>query len=153
MRDAVILGAVRSPVGKRNGGLAGLHPADLSAHVLRTLVERTGLDPALIEDVVWGCVGQVGEQAFDIGRTSALAAGFPESVTGVTVDRPCGASQQAGRFAAAGVIAGQYDLVVAGGVESMSRIPLNLQNSIGGSPMDATGWIERYGPGIPTQAI
>jgi acetyl-CoA acetyltransferase family protein len=153
MRDAVIVGAVRSPVGKRNGGLAGVHPADLSAHVLRTLVERTGLDPALIEDVVWGCVGQVGEQAFDIGRTSALAAGFPESVTGVTVDRQCGSSQQAVSFAAAGVIAGQYDLVVAGGVESMSRIPLNLQNSIGGSPMDATGWIERYGPGIPTQAI
>src|SRR5918993_6088813 len=98
MRDAVIVGAVRSPVGKRNGGLAGVHPADLSAHVLRTLVERTGLDPALIEDVVWGCVGQVGEQAFDIGRTSALAAGFPESVTGGTVDRPWGASQQAGSF-------------------------------------------------------
>jgi len=150
---AVIVGAVRSPVGKRNGGLAGVHPADLSAHVLRTLVERTGVDPALIEDVVWGCVGQVGEQAFDIGRTSALAAGFPESVTGVTVDRQCGSSQQAVSFAAAGVIAGQYDLVVAGGVESMSRIPLNLQNSIGGSPMDATGWIERYGPGIPTQAV
>jgi acetyl-CoA acyltransferase len=153
MRDAVIVGAVRTPVGKRNGGLSGVHPADLSAHVLRGLVERTGVDPALIDDVVWGCVGQVGEQAFDIGRTAALTAGYPESVTGVTIDRQCGSSQQAVSFAAAGVVAGQYDLVVAGGVESMSRIPLNLQNTIGGSPMDATGWIDRYGPGIPTQGV
>jgi acetyl-CoA acyltransferase len=153
MPDAVIVGAVRTPVGKRNGGLAGVHPADLSAHVLRTLVDRTGVDPATIDDVVWGCVGQVGEQSLDIGRTAALAAGFPESVPGVTIDRQCGSSQQAVSFAAAGVIAGQYDLVVAGGVESMSRIPMALQLTVGGNPMDATGWVERYGPGVPMQGV
>jgi acetyl-CoA acyltransferase len=151
MRDAVIVGAVRTPVGKRNGGLAGVHPVDLSAHVLRALVERTGVDPAVIDDVVWGCVGQVGEQTFDIGRTAALAAGFPESVTGVTVDRQCGSSQQAVSFAAAAVIAGHSDLVVAGGVESMSRIPMGLQLSVGGNPMAASGWLDRYPPGVPGQ--
>jgi acetyl-CoA acyltransferase len=153
MRDAVIVGAVRTPVGKRNGGLAGVHPADLSAHVLRQLVERVGLEPTLIDDVVWGCVAQVGEQTLNIARTAALAAGFPESVPGVTVDRQCGSSQQAVHFAAAGIIAGHYEVVVAGGVESMSRIPMGMQISVGGNPMDATGWIERYGPGIPNQGL
>ncbi|MBC3192709.1 acetyl-CoA C-acyltransferase [Pseudonocardia sp. C8] len=124
MRDAVIVEAVRTPVGKRKGGLAGVHPADLSAHVLRSLAERSGIDPAEIEDVVWGCVSQSGEQTFDIGRTAALAAGFPESVTGVTVDRQCGSSQQSVHFAAAGLVAGHYDVVVAGGVESMTRVPM-----------------------------
>jgi acetyl-CoA acyltransferase len=153
MRDAVIVEAVRTPVGKRNGGLSGVHPADLSAHVLRSLVERAGVDPFLIDDVIWGCVGQVGEQTFDIGRTAALVAGFPDTVTGVTVDRQCGSSQQALHFAAAGLIAGHYDIVVAGGVESMSRIPMGLSSSVGGSPMDATGWISRYGPGVPNQGL
>ncbi len=102
MRDAVIVEAVRTPVGKRNGGLAGVHPADLSAHVLRALVERTGIDPALVDDVIWGCVRQVGEQTFDIARTPLLAAGWPESVPGTTIDRQCGSSQQAVHFAAAG---------------------------------------------------
>nr|MDT0665390.1 beta-ketoacyl synthase N-terminal-like domain-containing protein [Micromonospora sp. DSM 115978] len=120
MRDAVIVEALRTPTGKRNGGLAGVHPTDLSAHVLSTLAERAGVAPAVVDDVVWGCVGQVGEQTFDIARNSALAAGWPETVTGVTVDRQCGSSQQAVHFAAAGLIAGQYDVVVAGGVESMS---------------------------------
>lgn len=124
MRDAVIVEAVRSPVGRRKGGLAGIHPTDLSAHVLRSLVERSGVDPAQIEDVIWGCVSQSGEQTFDIGRNAALAAGFPESVTGVTVDRQCGSSQQSVHFAAAGLIAGQYDVAVAGGVESMTRVPM-----------------------------
>ncbi|WP_224390272.1 acetyl-CoA C-acyltransferase [Pseudonocardia sp. ICBG1293] len=124
MRDAVIVEAVRSPVGKRRGGLAGIHPTDLSAHVLRSLVERTGVDPAEIEDVVWGCVSQSGEQTFDIARNAALAAGFPETVTGVTVDRQCGSSQQSVHFVAAGLIAGQYDVAVAGGVESMTRVPM-----------------------------
>ncbi|ALE83827.1 thiolase family protein [Pseudonocardia sp. HH130629-09] len=124
MRDAVIVEAVRSPVGKRKGGLAAIHPTDLSAHVLRSLVERSGVDPAEIEDVVWGCVSQSGEQTFDIGRNAALAAGFPETVTGVTVDRQCGSSQQSVHFAAAGLIAGQYDVAVAGGVESMTRVPM-----------------------------
>ncbi|CUU61142.1 acetyl-CoA acyltransferase [Parafrankia irregularis] len=138
MRDAVIVEAVRTPVGKRNGGLSGVHPTDLSAHVLSTLVERAGVDPALVEDVVWGCVGQVGEQTFDIGRNAALGAGFPETVTGVTVDRQCGSSQQAVHFAAAGVVAGHYDFVIAGGVESMSRVPM------GSALMDKVPFGERY---------
>jgi acetyl-CoA acyltransferase len=126
MRDAVIVEAVRTPVGKRNGGLSGVHPVDLSAHVLESLVARAGLDPELVDDVVWGCVSQAGEQTWDIARNAALAAGWPESVTGVTVDRQCGSSQQSVHFAAAGLIAGQYDVVVAGGVESMSRVPMGF---------------------------
>ena len=113
MRDAVIVEAVRTPVGKRNGGLSGVHPVSLSAHVLKALASRSGIDPAVVDDVVWGCVGQVGEQTFDIGRNAVLAAGWPETVTGVTVDRQCGSSQQSVHFAAAGLIAGQYDVVVA----------------------------------------
>ena len=123
-RDAVVVDAVRTPVGRRGGGLAGQHPVDLSAHVLDALVARTGLDPALVEDVIWGCVSQTGEQAVNVGRNAALAAGWPEDVVGVTLDRQCGSSQQAVHFAAAGVIAGQYDIAVAGGVESMSRVPM-----------------------------
>jgi acetyl-CoA acyltransferase len=123
-RDAVVVDAVRTPVGRRAGGLSGSHPVDLSAHVLDALVARTGLDPALVEDVVWGCVSQTGEQAVNVGRNAALAAGWPEDVVGVTLDRQCGSSQQAVHFAAAGVISGQYDVAVAGGVESMSRVPM-----------------------------
>ena len=123
-RDAVVVDAVRTPVGRRAGGLSGTHPVDLSAHVLDALVARTGLDPALVEDVVWGCVSQTGEQAVNVGRNAALAAGWPEDVVGVTLDRQCGSSQQAVHFAAAGVISGQYDVAVAGGVESMSRVPM-----------------------------
>jgi acetyl-CoA acyltransferase len=124
MRDAVIVDAVRSPVGKRNGALSTVHPTDLSAHVLKALAARTNLDPALVDDVVWGCVSQVGEQAGCVGRFAALAAGWPEEVPGVTIDRQCGSSQQSVHFAAAGVVAGHYDIVVAGGVESMSRVPM-----------------------------
>ena len=124
MPEAVIVEAVRSPIGKRKGSLAGTHPVDLSAHVLDALVARTGLDPALVEDVIWGCVSQTGEQAVNVGRNAALAAGWPEDVVGVTLDRQCGSSQQAVHFAAAGVISGQYDVAVAGGVESMSRVPM-----------------------------
>src|SRR5215207_4055669 len=102
MRDAVIVEAVRTPTGKRNGGLASVHPTDLSAHVLASLADRAGVDPALVDDVVWGCVGQVGEQTFDIARTAALTAGWPETVTGVTIDRQCGSSQQSVHFGAAG---------------------------------------------------
>ncbi len=123
-RDAVVVDAVRTPVGRRGGALAGEHPVDLSAHVLDALVARTGLDPALVEDVIWGCVSQTGEQAVNVGRNAALAAGWPEDVVGVTLDRQCGSSQQAVHFAAAGVISGQYDIAVAGGVESMSRVPM-----------------------------
>jgi len=124
MRDAVIVGAVRTPVGRRKGGLADVHPVDLSGHVLRALAERTGLDPADVEDVVWGCVSQAGDQSWNVGRNAVLAAGWPESVPGTTVDRQCGSSQQALHFAAATVISGQADLVVAGGVESMTRVPM-----------------------------
>ena len=153
MRDAVIVEAVRTPVTKRNGSLSGVHPIDLSAHVLRALTERTGLDPALVDDVIWGCVSQIGEQTMDIARSAVLAAGWPTSVPGVTIDRQCGSSQQAVHFAAAGLIAGQYDVVVAGGVESMSRIPMGSTLSSGGSPFTALGWRERYGDVIPHQGV
>ncbi|MFV9632928.1 thiolase family protein [Mycobacterium neumannii] len=134
MAEAVIVEAVRSPVGKRNGGLSGVHPGDLSAQVLNGLVERAGVDPALVDDVIWGCVMQAGEQALDIARTAVLAAGWPESVPGVTVDRQCGSSQQSVHFAAAGVVAGHYDVVVAGGVEVMSRVPMGSSLANGGHP-------------------
>ncbi|WP_416969727.1 thiolase family protein [Streptomyces sp. 4F14] len=132
-REAVIVAAVRTPVGKRGGGLAGVHPADLSATVLRALVERTGLDPAEVDDVIWGCVSQVGDQAGNIGRYSVLAAGWPESVPGTTVSRACGSSQQALEFAVQAVRSGQHDVVVAGGVEVMSRVPLGAAKA-GGTP-------------------
>jgi acetyl-CoA acyltransferase len=138
MRDAVIVGAVRSPVGKRHGGLSGVHPVDLGAHVLNALAERTGFDPAAVEDVIFGCVSQHGEQSWNVGRNAVLAAGWPESVPGTTLDRQCGSSQQAIHFAAAVVASGQADLVVAGGVEIMSRVPM------GSSVGDAMP----YGPGI-----
>jgi acetyl-CoA acyltransferase len=138
MRDAVIVAAVRTPVGKRNGALAGVHPVDLSAHVLNAVAERAGLaDPAEVDDVVWGCVSQVGEQTFDIARNAVLAAGWPHSVPGVTVDRQCGSSQQSVHFAAAGLVSGQYDVVVAGGVESMSRVPMG--SSIGPNRVNPSG--------------
>jgi acetyl-CoA acyltransferase len=124
MRDAVIVDAVRTPVGRRKGAYSDVHPVDLSAHVLNALAERTGIDPSVVDDVVWGCVSQVGEQAMNIGRNAVLAAGWPESVTGTTVDRQCGSSQQAVHFAAAGVISGQYDVAVAGGAEVMTRVPM-----------------------------
>jgi len=143
MRDAVIVGAVRTPVGRRNGGLSGVHPVDLSAHVLRSLAERTGLDPADVEDVIWGVVSQVGEQSWNAGRNAVLAAGWPESVPGTTLDRQCGSSQQALHFAAATVISGQADLVVAGGVESMSRVPMG--SSAQGADPYGDAVADRYG--------
>src|ERR1700761_9407270 len=124
MAEAVIVEAVRSPVGKRNGGLSGTHPGELSAQVLNGLVQRAGVDPALVDDVIWGCVMQAGEQALDIARTAVLAAGWPEAFPGPPSARRCGPSQQSIHFAAAGVAAGHYDVVVAGGVESMSRTPM-----------------------------
>jgi acetyl-CoA acyltransferase len=129
MRDAVIVDAVRTPVGKRNGAYKDIHPVDLSAHILNALVERTGIDPTVVEDVVWGTVSQVGEQALNVGRNAVLGAGWPESIPGTTVDRQCGSSQQAVHFAAAGVLSGQYDVAVAGGVEAMTRVPMG--SSIG----------------------
>jgi acetyl-CoA acyltransferase len=151
MRDAVIVEAVRTPVGKRNGGLSGVHPAELSAHVLNNLVQRAGVDPALVEDVIWGCVGQVGEQTFDIGRTAVLTAGWPETVTGVTIDRQCGSSQQSVHFAAAGLVSGQYDVVVAGGVESMSRVPMG-SSLIGANPFPQA-FLDRYDGVMPNQGV
>ena len=130
-RDAVIVDAVRTPVGKKNGSLSQWHAADLSAHVLRALAERTGIDPAVVDDVVWGCVQQVGQQSYNVGRMAVLAAGWPESVPAVTIDRQCGSSQQSVHFAAAGLISGQYDVAVAGGVEIMSAVPLGASYGSG----------------------
>ncbi|MDA3648352.1 acetyl-CoA C-acyltransferase [Saccharopolyspora indica] len=144
MRDAVIVEAVRTPVGKRNGALAGIHPADLSARVLNALVERAGIEPADVDDVVWGCVSQAGEQAGNIARTSVLAAGWPESVPATSVDRQCGSSQQAVHAAAAGVVAGYYDIAVAGGVESMSRVPMGFARQ-GVDRVLPGSVLERYG--------
>jgi len=151
MRDAVIVEAVRTAVGKRNGGLSSVAPADLSAAVLNALVDRTGIDPAVVDDVVWGCVSQIGEQAFDIARNAVLSAGWPESVPGTTVDRQCGSSQQAVHFAAAGLISGQYDVVVAGGVESMSRVPMG--SSADGKWPYGEGFRRRYGDIAPNQGL
>ena len=131
MHEAVIVEAVRTPIGRRNGSLADVHPADLSAHVLRALQHRTGIDPAVIDDVIWGCVNQVGDQAAQIGRYAVLAAGWPESVAAVTVNRACGSSQSTFDFAAGLVRSGHYDVVVAGGVESMSRVPLGSGRELG----------------------
>jgi len=132
--DAVIIGAVRTPVGRRKGGLAEVHPADLSAHVLWELAGRTRFDPSDVDDVVWGCVSQIGEQSWNIARSAVLAAGWPQSVPGTTIDRQCGSSQQALHFAAATVASGQCDLVIAGGVESMTRVPM------GSSAPTDSGW-------------
>src|SRR3984893_9455000 len=131
MRETVIVEAVRTPVGKRNGGLSTMHAADLSAVVLRELVDRTGIDPALVDDVVWGCVSQVGDQSSNIGRYSVLAAGWPETIPGTTINRACGSSQQALDFAVQAVMSGQQDVVVAGGVEVMSRVPLGAARATG----------------------
>ncbi|WP_280381953.1 thiolase family protein [Nocardia wallacei] len=131
MREVVIAGAVRTAVGKRNGALSGVHPADLSALVLTALSERTGVDPAVIDDVIWGCVSQVGDQSSNIGRYAVLAAGWPETIPGTTVNRACGSSQQALDFAAQAVLSGQQDVVVAGGVEVMSRVPLGAARASG----------------------
>ncbi|NOR02277.1 thiolase family protein [Mycolicibacterium fortuitum] len=151
MTEAVIVAAARSPIGKRNGGLSGVHPAELSAQVLNALLQRAGVDPHLVDDVIWGCVMQAGDQALDIARTALLTAGWPESVPGVTVDRQCGSSQQSVHFAAAGVVAGHYDVVVAGGVESMSRVPIGASTSAGGDPVPDR-FRQRYGD-APNQGI
>jgi acetyl-CoA acyltransferase len=131
MRETVIVEAVRTPVGKRNGGLSGFHAADLSALVLDALVERVGISPDIIDDVVWGCVSQVGDQSSNIGRYAVLAAGWPEHIPGTTVNRACGSSQQALDFAVQAVMSGQQDVVVAGGVEVMSRVPLGAARATG----------------------
>ncbi|RAY10851.1 acetyl-CoA C-acetyltransferase [Actinomadura craniellae] len=152
MAEAYIVEAVRTPVGRRGGGLSGVHPADLGAHVLTELMKRSGADPAAVEDVVFGCVDAVGPQAGDIARTCWLAAGLPEEVPGVTVDRQCGSSQQAVHFAAQAVLSGTADLVVAGGVQNMSQIPIAFAMTAAeplgfdrGPFAGSTGWTARYG--------
>ncbi|WP_282084283.1 thiolase family protein [Streptomyces tendae] len=154
MRDAVVVEAVRTPMGKGkpNGALAHVHPVELLAHTLRTLVERSGVDPVLIDDVIGGTVDQVGEQAMNTTRYALLSAGFPESVPATTVDRQCGSSQQAVHFAAQGVIAGAYDLVVACGVESMSRVPMWSNVPPGADPF-GPGVAARYPEGLVPQGI
>jgi acetyl-CoA acyltransferase len=153
MRDAVIVDAVRTPIGKGKpgGALSGVHPVDLHAHAIRSLIERTGIDPALVDDVISGAVGQIGEQSGNTARWAALAAGLPESVPAVTVDRQCGSSQQAIHFAAQGVIAGAYDVVIASGVESMSRIPIGSQAA--GQDFLGPGVTARYPDGLVPQGI
>jgi acetyl-CoA C-acetyltransferase len=150
VQDAYIVDAIRTPVGRRNGGLADKHPADLGAIVLSELVERVGIEPEKVDDVIFGCVDQIGAQTFDVARTAWLSAGLPESVPGVTLDRQCGSSQQAVQFAAASVMSGIHDVVVAGGVEVMSLVPLGITATVGaaegfGHPYGGEAWIERYG--------
>jgi acetyl-CoA C-acetyltransferase len=150
MAEAYIVAAVRSPVGRRAGGLAGVHPADLAAAVLTALIERARVDPAAVDDVIFGCVDQAGAQFANIARTAWLSAGLPEEVPGTTVDRQCGSSQQAVHFAAQAVLSGTADLVVAGGVEVMSLVPLASPGVLGaqaglGQPFGGAGWRERYG--------
>ncbi|UMG91238.1 acetyl-CoA C-acyltransferase [Nocardioides sp. TF02-7] len=150
MMEAYVVGAVRSAVGKRGGGLSAVHPADLGAAVLRELVARTGVDPEALDDVLWGCVGQIGPQASNVGRTTVLSAGLPESLPGTTIDRQCGSSQQALHFAAQAVMSGTQDLVVAGGVEVMSQVPIASPTTIAlqhdmAHPRSGDGFRERYG--------
>ena len=151
MPEAFIVDAVRTPVGKRGGGLAEIHPADLGAHVITALLERTGIDPHAVEDVVFGCVDAIGPQAGDVARTCWLAAGLPDAVPGTTIDRQCGSSQQAVHFAAQGVMSGTQDVVVAGGVQNMSAIPISAAMLAGQAygfedPFRGSeGWLKRYG--------
>ena len=154
MNEAVIIEAVRTPVGigkPGKGALSGIHPVDLSALAIDSLVQRTGVDPDAIDDVIWGCVSQVGEQSANVARNAALAAGLPESVTGVSVDRQCGSSQQAAHFGAAAVMSGQMDAVIVGGVESMSRVPM-FSNMAGGDGPFGPRMLARY-PNLVNQGI
>src|SRR5205085_2994008 len=145
MPSAVIVDAVRTAGGKRNGKLRGWHPVDLAAETLKALVERNNLDPAVIDDVIMGCVMQVGEQGLNIGRNAVLAAGFPESVPSTTVDRQCGSSQQSAHFAAQGVISGAYDIAIAAGVEVMSTTPMGASVTPGSMPFGPSV-LARYAP-------
>ncbi|MBY4213573.1 acetyl-CoA C-acyltransferase [Rhodococcus fascians] len=150
MTQAFIVGALRTPVGRRKGALADVHPADLAGHVLAGLVESTGVDPAAIDDVILGCVGQAGAQSFNIARTAVLSAGLPESVPGTTIDRQCGSSQQAVHFASQAIRSGDQDIVIAGGIEVMSLVTMGSSASLGvaagmGHPRSGKGWAKRYG--------
>ncbi|HEY1351094.1 MAG TPA: thiolase family protein [Ktedonobacteraceae bacterium] len=151
-REAVIVTAVRTAIGRRNGRLKDWHPVDLMAQVLQEVVRRTGLEAGRVDDVIVGCVSQVGEQGLNLGRNAVLAAGFPETVPGTTVDRQCGSSQQAIHFAAQGVLAGAYDIVIAGGVESMTRVPMGSTSQGPGAPFGPL-MVERYNRGLVHQGI
>ena len=157
MAEAYIIDAVRTPIGRKKGSLAGLHPADLGAHPIKALIERTGIDPNEVDDVVWGCCDTIGPQAGDIGRTVWLVAGMPQHVPGTTIDRQCGSSQQAIHFAAQGVMSGTQDLVVAGGSQAMNAIPISAAMYAGepygfSNPFNTSpGWIARYGDGLLNQ--
>jgi len=153
IREAVIVEAVRTPIGRRNGQLKEWHPVDLLAHTIGALVERTGIEPAAVDDVIAGCVGQVGEQSLNVGRNAALAAGFPESVPGTTIDRQCGSSQQAVHFAAQGIMSGAYDAVIACGVESMTRVPMGASSEHGPGRPFGSRMIRRYHDGLVPQGI
>jgi acetyl-CoA acyltransferase len=153
MPNAVIVDAVRTPSGRRNGKLKDIHPVDLASIPLQALVERNDLDPGLIEDVIMGNVSQTGEQAYNVGRNAALAAGYPEEVVGVTIDRQCGSSQQAAHFAAQGVMAGAYDVVVAAGVESMTRVPMGITAQQGPGVPFGPKMLERYHQGLVPQGL
>lgn len=152
MQNAVVVDAVRTPTGKRNGQLSGWHPVDLAAHSLKALVERNDLDPELVDDVLLGCVSQVGEQGWNVGRNAALAAGFPEDVVGTTIDRQCGSGQQSSHFGAQGIMAGAYDVVIAAGVESMTRVPMGVTAQGPGAPFGPQ-MNERYAHGLVPQGI
>ena len=151
--NAVIVDAVRTPVARRNGKFKDIHPVDLASIPLKALIERNGLDPSLVEDVIMGCVSQTGEQSLNIGRNAALAAGFPEEVVGTTVDRQCGSSQQSAHFAAQGVIAGAYDVVIAAGIESMTRIPMGVTAQQGPGMPFGPLMLERYSHGLIPQGL
>ncbi len=153
MTEAVIVDAIRTPGGKRGGMLKDWHPVDLAAEVLKEVVKRNNLDPAAIDDVIFGCVSQTGEQSVNVARNAVLAAGFPESVPGTTIDRQCGSSQQAVHFAAQGVLAGVYDIVIAGGVESMTRVPMGITMQQGPGTAFGPAMLERYDHGIVPQGI
>ncbi len=153
MKTAVIVDAVRTPVGKRNGLLKDWHPVDLAAETLQALVERNDIDPAEIDDVIMGCVSQTGEQAANVARNAVLAAGWPEEVPGTTIDRQCGSSQQAAHFAAQGVIAGVYDMVVAAGVEAMTRVPMGIAVQQGPGMAFGPRVMDRYAQGLVPQGI
>jgi acetyl-CoA C-acetyltransferase len=157
MPEAYIIDAIRTPIGRKKGSLAHVHPADLAAHPIRALIERSGVDPDAVDDVVWGCCDTIGPQAGDIGRTAWLVAGLPQHVPGTTIDRQCGSSQQALHFAAQGVMSGTQDLVVAGGSQAMNAIPISAA-MLAGQPYGfddpftgSKGWIGRYGPGLLNQ--
>src|ERR1700720_2250477 len=157
MPEAYIVDAIRTPVGKRGGGLSAVHPADLGAHILKAIVDRNDFDPLAVDDVIFGCVDTIGPQAGDIARTCWLAAGLPDEVPGTTVDRQCGSSQQALHFAAQAVLSGTSDVVVAGGVQNMSMIPISAAMTAG-QPFGfahpfagARGWTERYGAEVVSQ--